>query len=371
MIAVVLQISWDSLRRDRAALALTFLLPLVFFTVFASVFGDMDRGQERQFTLGLELQSDGVFSEELLATLEQNPALQIRQLSGVSRDMARQAIASGQFDAVVVVPGDFDLNIEDGIGTGVEVLTDQSNPITAPAVSGHLAQAVISTAGALSDDPAEEPVRMDVIDVVGGPDKRPSTAFFAAGLGVLFLMLSLTNRAGMMLEERESGTLQRMLSTQLGLNQLLAGRALFLLLLGLVQICVMFAWAALAFGLNLLDHLGAFAALAVLSALSASAFALAVVTLCRSREQLTAAATILVLLLAAIGGNLFPRFLMPEWMQALGWWTFNAWALDGFQQVFWYDTPLAELWRHGLILLLSALGLFGLARWWAGKWVQQ
>ena len=54
-----------------------------------------------------------------------------------------------------------------------------------------------------------------------------------------------------MLEERDDGTLARMLATQLTLNELLLGRAQFLFVLGFVQISVMFCWAAVAFGLDL------------------------------------------------------------------------------------------------------------------------
>ena len=35
----LLRIGWTNLRRDRVAQALTFLLPIVFFSIFATVFG--------------------------------------------------------------------------------------------------------------------------------------------------------------------------------------------------------------------------------------------------------------------------------------------------------------------------------------------
>jgi ABC-type multidrug transport system permease subunit len=36
--------------------------------------------------------------------------------------------------------------------------------------------------------------------------------------------------------------------------------------------------------------------------------------------------------MSAIGGSMFPRFLMPDAMQKAGLWTINAWAIDGFHQ---------------------------------------
>ena len=35
----VLRIAWLNMKRDRVAQALTFLLPIVFFSIFATVFG--------------------------------------------------------------------------------------------------------------------------------------------------------------------------------------------------------------------------------------------------------------------------------------------------------------------------------------------
>ena len=43
MIRTVLQLSWWSLKRDPVALGLTFAVPLVFFSIFAVVFGAIDR----------------------------------------------------------------------------------------------------------------------------------------------------------------------------------------------------------------------------------------------------------------------------------------------------------------------------------------
>ena len=50
-----------------------------------------------------------------------------------------------------------------------------------------------------------------------------------------------------------------------------------------------------------------------------------------------------LLMMSALGGSMFPRFLMSEKMQKLGLLTFNGWALDGYVKVFWRNAPLLEL----------------------------
>jgi len=66
-------------------------------------------------------------------------------------------------------------------------------------------------------------------------------------------------------------------------------------------------------------------------------------TLCRTRQQLSGISTIVILSISAVGGSMFPRFLMPEAMQNMGRVTFNAWALDGYIKVFWRNARVLDL----------------------------
>jgi ABC-2 type transport system permease protein len=53
---------------------------------------------------------------------------------------------------------------------------------------------------------------------------------------------------------------------------------------------------------------------------------------------------VMTVVTAAVGGSMFPRFAMSEGLRTAGLFTFNAWALDGYQKVFWRDTATWELW---------------------------
>jgi ABC-2 type transport system permease protein len=65
---------------------------------------------------------------------------------------------------------------------------------------------------------------------------------------------------------------------------------------------------------------------------------------------------------------MIPRFVMSERMKELGRWSFNAWALDGFQKVFWFRTPLAELQTEAAVLLGSAFVMAVLTLMFSGRW---
>lgn len=65
-------------------------------------------------------------------------------------------------------------------------------------------------------------------DVLGETKKNPMIAYYAAGIAVMFLLFSASGAGGSLLEEVETGTLERLLSTDLSMTQLLLGKWLML-----------------------------------------------------------------------------------------------------------------------------------------------
>jgi ABC-2 type transport system permease protein len=72
--------------------------------------------------------------------------------------------------------------------------------------------------------------------------------------------------------------------------------------------------------------------------------------------------------MSALGGSMFPRFLMSESMQKIGLVTFNAWALDGYIKVFWRNAPLMDLWPQVLVLGALTVVFLATARFFARRW---
>jgi ABC-2 type transport system permease protein len=130
----------------------------------------------------------------------------------------------------------------------------------------------------------------------------------------------------------------------------------------------MFTWGAIFFGVELASHLPGFLIMTLATALASSAFGLLLAAICRSRMQLVALSNLSILMMSALGGSMFPRFLMPEKMQRFGLITLNAWAIDGFQKIFWREESLGAIWPQ--VLVLGSLGIlfFVLARRFARRW---
>jgi len=420
---------WN-LRRDRAAMVLSFAVPLVFFTVFAAIFG---RGSGRSATNPVKVivvdEDRSESSKRFAAALQAESALKVTTAGAPKSDAsgapapytaatAEAAVRAGDFPVAVVLPKGFgDRPIRfgpSGERSKILLLSDPSDPI-APQVLAGLLQKVAMTAmpdamaragieevekwsGGLSPEQKarlEESVAgirrqmtpaagarppaagagsgaslVDVVsrDVVGEKKKNPLIAFYAAGIGVMFLLFSAAGAGGALIEEAENGTLDRILSTRVTMTRLLAGKLTYLAGLAATQLLVMFLWGALVFGLEMRGHWAGFLIMTAATSLAASTFGLLLAALSRSRMQLVALSNLTVLVMSALGGSMLPRFLMPEFMQKVGLITLNAWAIDGFQKVFWREEPVQNLAPQVLVLCGIALTFFLVARRVARRW---
>ncbi len=213
-------------------------------------------------------------------------------------------------------------------------------------------------------------VQVKVRAVVGksaGQNKN-MISFYAAAIGVMFLLFTASGSAGALLDEAESGTLERVLSTRVTMTKLMAGKLVFNTLLAFVQLVAMFLWGWAAFKLDFFSHLPGFVVMGLCTAFAVAAFGMLLASACHTRAQLGALSTLVILIMSSIGGSMFPRFLMPESMQKAGLLTINAWAIDGFTKVFWRDLPVSALWPQVAVLLGIGVVLFVVARRIARRW---
>jgi ABC-2 type transport system permease protein len=204
--------------------------------------------------------------------------------------------------------------------------------------------------------------------VVGENKKSPMVSFYAAAIGVMFLLFTASGSAGVLLDEADSGTLDRVLSSHITMTTLLAGKLTYNTLLAFTQLTVMFLWAWAVFHVDLFSHIPGFIVMGISTAIAVAAFGMLLASICHTRAQLGAVSTLLILIMSSIGGSMFPRYLMPESMQKAGLFTINAWAIDGFTKVFWRDLPVTALWPQVSVLLAVGLVLFLIARRIARRW---
>jgi ABC-2 type transport system permease protein len=398
MIWTVVRVGLLRMWHGRTEILLTFVVPIAFFTIFAFIFDEqIGLGKSPRVNLALVDEDDTELSREFVAALAESETLRIYAPADhadgpfvfTSMEPAKELVLAGALPLAVVIPKGWTVSrtMPGDEAVSLRLLADSSDPVATQVVTALLRQ----TSGQIMGERAREqirsflsippdqftespisrlaaPVAIDVVDLLAADKANPVVSMYAAGIAVMFLLFGAVGNSGTLLEEEENQTLERLMCSELSMTQLLVGKWLLMTIVGIVQVTIMFAWAQLAFGVNLLGHLSGFAVMTVVTAGAASSFALTLAALCRNRAQLNAVAVIVILSMSALGGSMVPRYVMSETMQQIGKITFNAWALDGYIKVFWRDLPLGELAPELTVLTATAIVLFGAARLLARRW---
>jgi linearmycin/streptolysin S transport system permease protein len=417
MILDVLRTGWMNLRRDRAAMMLSFIVPIVFFSIFYGVFGAQRSGTPK-VRLAIVDEDGTDNSKRLIDALRAESALNIVQSEKNSkipftRAAAEDYVRGGDAPIALVIPKGFGaapirFDQSSSPTPSFQLLADSADPVAPQVVSGLLQKTIMTSmpdamaaggveavdrwSGGLTpqqratidsniaafrayrpkplaqDKQSQSLVNIHTTDIVGKEKRNVVVSLYASGIAVMFLLFTATGAGGALLDEIDSGTLDRILTTRLTLTRLLFGKLAYLWSLGVMQIVIMFIWGAVMFRLELLQHLGGFAIMTAATALATSAFGLLLASIARSRAQLAALANLIVLSISALGGSMWPRFLMPPAMQKAGLVLFNAWALEGFTNVFWREEPLTSLALPVAILAAWSVAFFLAARRLTQRW---
>ncbi len=426
MIAAIVRTGFRALRRDRGALILSFVLPIAFFSIFAMVFSNTAGGGTPRVSVLIVDEDHSVVSQRLVEALSRESALRTSTRPAAAKGepqppeytaaTAEAAVKAGDAPAALIIPAGFGTNPvafeTGGRRKAIRILHDSSDPVAAQVVAGMVQKVAFyalpdtiagvgmtyfeqasggltpqqqkSIASSLdafrsyldkqpnassnSQNGAGGLVAVETRDVVGEKKRSPTISFYAAGIGVMFLLFTASAAAGSLLDEADSGALDRVLSARVSMTTLLAGKMAYSTLLASSQLTLMFLWGAAVFHLDLFAHLPGFFVMTVATAFAVAAFGMLLASLSRTRAQQSAIGTLLILTMSAMGGSMFPRFLMPETMRKVGLVTPNAWAIDGFTKVFWRDEPVSHLGPQVAALVGGGVLLFLLARRFARRW---
>jgi ABC-2 type transport system permease protein len=370
---VIFRVMALGLLRDRAGLVLAFILPPVVFIVFASVFGASASGQ-LDVRAGVVDQTPSVESSQLLSTL--SDVLKGRLKMFPDQVTLRHALELGEVDAGLVINGDLAsapaplvVLVQPGRRASGAVLTAEVTASVAqglPEVAVKREVARLAPLLALTPDQLK---RVDFAKAPRGPDSLvsqsviqgsdPIVVYYAGAVSILFLMFSSMQSAMGLIDERRMGLRLRLALSVGGVLPLLSGRMIWLLMLGVIQALVLFSVAAVVYKVPLVQNIAPWLVTAICAAAASGGVALALATACETREQAQTVSTFVILILAAVGGSMAPRFLMPAALQTVGWLTPHAWVIEAYQSVLWrqsFDKHLVEAW-----VVLSLFSVIGFA----------
>lgn len=371
--------------RDRGNIFFVLLFPLLLILVIGAAFGG-------SFTprLGVVAPDGEPLADQLVTALEADGRVEVDRVDDV--DALRTGVERGLLAGGLIIPPGYDRAVRDAAvqsgGSGPAELSylarpDEYGQQVRLAVNAVVAEqaARLRAAGFAADvngvpfDQALDTAG-EVAPLVPEVSVRATTvgeAVFPEGLGrfdlgassqlLLFVFLTSLVGATALIETRRYGVSRRMLATPTSTRTILFGEALGRIAVALVQGLIIMLGAALLFGVDWGDPLGAITVLAVF-ALVASGAAMVLGAVLRTEQQASGIGIMVGLGLAALGGSMLPIELFSDTMRGVARLTPHAWANEAF----------AELVRHGGNVIdiapqLAVLCGYGVVLFLLGSWL--
>ena len=284
---------------------------------------------------------------------------------------ARELLRANRVRGAIIVPPGFDEALQQGKRASVQIIADGTEPNIATQITsyaevlstGHsaaLLKARLRRSG-LSTDETALPLEFRVRTLYN-PENRELNAFLPGMIGFVMTLPALY--AGLSLvKEREQGSLESLLSTPIRRYQLIVGKAIPYLVIGLVDTLILTAAGVFLFDVPFrgrLSHLILFSALFLLSNIGIS---LAVASMLRSQMAALIVNGLLMMVPLTQAGIVTPLYAMtPDGqMQALMWPVTHYVIIA--RGIFLKGTGTETLMSHALYLLACGIALSGLAVW--------
>jgi ABC-2 type transport system permease protein len=344
------------LLRDRGALISLFLLPIAFIVAFGFMFGSSD-GKGAPRPIAVWHTPGDVRGAAIVRALAELPGFEPRLLP--SADAVRAEVAARDAIAGLVVSPDR--------GQPIELAIDLGAPaqVRGP-IEGALRGAVMRALA-----PAPPPGVLPAIEArtpPGMPAPLRDVSSFqitVPGNAVLFGFFIALTVAMAFAGERRTGTWRRLLAAPVPRWKALVATLVPYALVGVCQLAFLFGIGALAFGMQVAGSLAALGVLSLAVVYCAVSLGLLMASLGGSEKQLGGIGSVVLLVMGMLGGCMFPRLLMPAFMQKLGLAVPHGWALDGYHAVLVRQgTTIADIAPEVAALagFGTAFALLGIAR---------
>jgi ABC-2 type transport system permease protein len=375
--------------RDRKTLIFLVAMPVVFTIFMGFMYRSPAQASNTRLGLGwVDGDPQGALSQALRTMFENSGAFRIVD---VESSQASQMVTSGQLAAALIVPADFSQRTLNGDGAQIILLGDETTntgqqilqlarPLILRLNSAAAIARLANPAGdadllAGFDRAIQAWDRLDAGGPVAvgqlargesnGDGSTPENPYnqTSPGILVMFSIFSLVTSATLLVAERKTRTLQRLMTTAMRPWQIIVGHLLAMFSLVFLQSLVLVVFGQLLLGVDYMRQpLGIFLVVLGLGLWVAS-MGLLIGVIAKGDDQVVLYSMVAMFVFAALGGAWFPLETAGRVFATIGHFTPAAWAMDGFQNVLVRGLGLGSALLPAAILLAYALGFFWLAVW--------
>lgn len=261
---------------------------------------------------------------------------------------------------VVVVPQNFADRLHAGVQAPLQIITDGRNTTTAGIVAGYVGSVVADFNSWLHD--GRQLLRIETISWYN-PNLITRWMFLPAMLGLLTFIQVMVLAGLSVAKEREQGTFDQLLVTPLTPGEILLGKAVPPILIGMLQGTLVFLvaryWFAIPFGGSLLTlYLTLFIFLA-----SSVGIGLSVSAISNNMQQVMVYSFVLLLPMVLLSGMATPVRNMPEALQYATYANPLRFAIEAFRRIYLEGCALGDIAYNFIPMLAVASVTLPTAGW--------
>jgi ABC-2 type transport system permease protein len=332
--------------RDRSAIVIGVLAPVIIAALMSLAFNGVDNFG---FTMGIVNLDRGPVAAELTRSLEAPGLRKLvtpREIPSVAA--AEAEIRANKIGAALVIPAGFSADVITGKPVSLTTVRSDNNAIagdvTSSIASSFVSQvnadrlAVFTAVGAgapasgigrLAQAVAKLNIPVQAVQRPIGARELKVISYYSPGMALFFLFFTITYVSRSFFVERSQGMVERMRAAPVRPVEILAGKALSVLVYGGLSLLIVGTVTSAAFGANWGPALPAIVlgAGVVLAVVCLTAF---VIGVSKTQRQAEGISSIIVFCLSILGGNFFFISQAPSAMKRLALFTPNGWALRGF-----------------------------------------
>ena len=378
---------------DQRSVILTFLLPVILITIFAFAYGGVGilDGRSEPLKLLIADLDQTRSSKEIVDKIGDNEDIRIINSDS---EKYKEEVIKGKYACALMIYKGFQDSLLAGNATPVELIFDRSREMEIGFLQQKLISILIPLTGeiivkksiesylqenfpdidksskdkilntAIKND--KNPVSIKWTSVVGEKnDTKLGLIQAVAGTAILMLLFSVAGVGTSILEEKENGTINRLLYSPLRSSTILYSKMLFAFFISVLQLTAMFLFAWLFLNLDFSVNIPGLILMIIATSFSVSSMGIFLAAVSKTRQQAQNMSTIIILVMSAIGGSMIPLFIMPSILQKIALLSVNYWGIQGFYDLFWRGLPLEDilpkiliLMSIGLIMTLASVRLF-------------
>lgn len=297
------------LRRDRLTFGMVVGMPVIQMLLF----GYAINTDVRNLKAAVADQAGTHLSQQFVAELGQTQVVDMVAFVETVADL-QELLRRGEVSIGVLLPQDFDRRVNDSSRPAVQLLVDGSDPTTL-GVANQLVTMPLRFDTAPRRAASTELI---VVRPYFNPERRSPVNIIPGLLGVILTMTMILFTSVAIVRERERGNLELLINTPVTSSELMIGKVIPYIVIGMLQLVLILAVGRLLFAVpvrgNPLDLLLAS------SVFIAANLALGLLISTAAKTQFQAMQMMVFILLPSIllSGFMFPFDGMPRFAQAIG-----------------------------------------------------